>query len=361
MTSTQAGGNAVDEDTLNQFMGRIIGDLGGAYSVALVKLGDRLGLYRALWKDGPATAEELAARSGCAERYLREWLAHHAASGYLAYDPDSGRFRLPPEQAMVFADEDSPVYMIGGFENAVSTIENEPKVAEGFRSGEGVAWGDQAHCMFCAVAKFFRPGYVHNLVQHWLPALDGVVEKLERGARVADLGCGHGHSTLLMATAFPSSSFVGFDFHAESVRAAEAHRDQHGIDAGRVRFETATAADFGGGDYDLVTCFDALHDMGDPAGAAARVHSQLAPEGTWMIVEPMAGDALTDNLNPIGRLFYAASTMICVPTALAQDTGTALGAQAGERVLAEVIRAGGFRRVGRAAQTPFNMVLEARP
>lgn len=351
---------AFSEDKLNAFIGQILGDLGGAYSAALVKIGDRLGLYRELRDGGPATSQELADRTGCSERYLREWLAHHAASNYLAYDRATKRFRLPPEQAMVFADEDSPVYMIGGFENAFTTFENEPKVTQGFRTGEGVAWGDQAHCMFCAVAKFFRPGYIHNLVQQWLPALDGVVEKLERGARVADIGCGHGHSTLLMAQAFPNSTFVGFDFHGESIRAANEHRDAHGLDSDRVWFETATAQDFQGGDFDLVTCFDALHDMGDPTGAAAHVRRQLKEDGTWMVVEPMAADELADNLNPVSRLFYAASTSICVPTALAQETGLALGAQAGERKLTEVIKAGGFEHVRRAAETPFNMVLEAR-
>lgn len=352
---------AFSEEKLCNFMGQVLGDLGGAYSAALVKIGDRLGLYKELRDGGPATAQELAERTGYSERYLREWLAHHAASNYLAYDSTSRRFRLPPEQAMVFADEDSPVYMIGGFENAFSTFENEPKVAAAFRTGNGVAWGDQAHCMFCAVARFFRPGYVHNLVQQWLPALDGVVAKLERGVRVADIGCGHGHSTLLMAEAFPNSTFIGYDFHEESIRTANQHRDEHGLDPARVWFETATAKDSSGGDFDLVTCFDALHDMGDPAGAAAHIHSQLKVDGTWMIVEPMAGDDLTENLNPVGRLFYAASTSICVPTALAQDNTTALGAQAGQRRLTEVITAGGFSSVRRAAETPFNMVLEARP
>ncbi len=350
----------LDPSKLQAFVGQVLGDLGGAYSAALVRLGDRLGLYRSLRDEGPATPDELAQRTGYAERYLREWLAHQAASNYLEYNASTRRFRLPPEQAMVFADEDSPVYMIGGFENAASTMENEPKVAKAFESGYGVAWGDQANCMFCAVAKFFRPGYVHNLVQSWLPALDGVIEKLEKGARVADVGCGHGHSTLIMAAAFPNSTFVGFDFHPDSIAAADAHRDAQGMDPNRVRFATASAKDFDGGKYDLVTCFDALHDMGDPAGVAAHVRTQVTEDGTWMIVEPMAGDSLESNLNPVGRLFYAASTMICVPTALAQGGGTALGAQAGQRRLAETIASGGFRRVSRAAETPFNMVLEAR-
>lgn len=349
-----------DPDRLQAFVGQVLNDLGGAYSASLVKLGDRLGLYRSLRDQGPATSTELAERTGCAERYLREWLAQQAASGYLAWDPDSGRFELPPEQAMVFANEDSPVYLIGGFENAATTFENEPKVADAFRSGGGVAWGEQAHCMFCAVARFFRPGYEHHLVQQWLPALDGVVAKLERGARVADVGCGHGHSTLIMAKAFPNARFFGYDFHADSIEAARRHAREHGLGEDRVRFEVASAKDFEGGPFDLVTCFDALHDMGDPAGAAAHINTQLAPDGTWMIVEPRAGDDLGDNLNPVGRLFYAASTMICLPTSLAQETGAALGAQAGQRRLSGVIAEGGFGSIRRAAETPFNMVLEAR-
>ncbi len=351
--------NEVDQDKLQAFVGQILNDLGGAYSVSLVKIGDRLGLYRSLRDDGPATPQELAWRTGCAVRYLQEWLAHQAASNYVSYDPDSGRFALPPEQAMVFVDEHSPVYMMGGFENAITTVQTEGKIADAFRSGDGVAWGDQPGCMFCAVAKFFRPGYEHYLVQQWLPALDGVVDKLERGARVADIGCGHGHSTLIMAKAFPRSTFVGFDFHPESIEVARQHRDEHRLDGDRVRFEVASATDFAGGPFDLITCFDALHDMGDPTATAAQVRRQLADDGTWMVVEPMAGDRLSDNLNPVGRLFYAASTMICVPTSLAQNTGAALGAQAGQQRLTEVIAAGGFGRVRRAAETPFNMVLEA--
>ncbi|GGA69631.1 SAM-dependent methyltransferase [Arenimonas soli] len=349
-----------DENKLNAFMGQVIGDLGGAYSVSMVKLGDRLGLYRALRDQGPATASELSRRTGCDARYLREWLCHQAASNYLHYDAGDGRFSLPVEQAMVFADENSPVYMIGGFENAESTIENYTKVAAAFRSGDGVAWGDQAHCMFCAVAKFFRPGYEHNLVQAWLPAIEGMVPRLEAGALVADVGCGHGHSTLIMAQAFPNSRFVGLDFHPGSIQDAIRHRDALGISADRVDFRVATATDFDGGPYDLVTCFDSLHDMGNPVGAASHVRSQLKDDGSWMVVEPMAGDSVQDNLHPVGRLFYAASTLICVPTALAQSPGLALGAQAGLRELSQVIGAGGFSRVSQVATTPFNQVLDAR-
>lgn len=344
-----------DESEIGAFVGQVLGDLGGAVSVPLVRIGDALGLYRALADVGPATVETLATATGCAPRYLREWLSAQAASGYVTHE--DGRFGLSPVQAMVFADADSPVFLIGAFDTAAAMVENQAKVQAAFRTGRGVAWGDQAGCLFCAVARLFRPGYVNALVQDWLPALDGVIARLEAGAQVADIGCGHGLSTVLMAQAFPASEFVGFDFHPGSIAAATAHARAHAV--GNVRFEVARAQDFPGEGYDLVTCFDCLHDMGDPVAAAAHIRAALGPGGRWMIVEPAAGDALDDNLNPVGRLYYSASTMICVPTSLAQETGTALGAQAGERRLAEVIRAGGFERVRRAAETPLNMVLEA--
>ncbi len=349
----------VDQGRLDEFLGRMLADLGGAYSVALVRIGERLGLYDAM-KDGtPVTAEELAARTGLADRYVREWLAHHAASGYVDYEPASGRFALPPEQALCFAEPESPLYMLGAFDTAVAMLDNEAKVEGAFRDGGGVGWGDQAGCLFCAVAKFFRPGYRANLVAQWLPALDGMVQRLEQGAKVADVGCGHGHSTMIMAEAFPNSEFTGFDFHDGSIAQARRHAEAHGL--ANLHFRVATAQSFDGGGYDLVTAFDCLHDMGDPTGAAARVCQELKPDGAWMIVEPLAGDRLEDNLNPVGRLYYAASTMICVPTSLAQEVGAALGAQAGEARLREAITAGGFTSVRRAAETPFNMVLEARP
>ena len=260
---------------------------------------------------------------------------------------------------MVFAIEDSPVYMMGGFDLMVALVENQAKVQAAFKSGGGVAWGDQAGCMFCAVARFFRPGYQNNLIQSWLPALDGVVAKLERGATVADIGCGHGWSTVLMAKAFPKSTFVGYDFHPASIAAAEAHARSHDV-AANTRFEVATAKEYPGKDFDLVTCFDCLHDMGDPAGAAAHIRGSLKPDGTWMVVEPMARDRLEDNINPVGRLFYAGSTMICVPTSLSQEVGAALGAQAGEARLREIMGGAGFGKVRRATETPFNMILEAR-
>ena len=350
----------IDESKLNDLVGKMLNDLGGATSVALVRMGEGLGLYETLHEDGPATSDELATRTGCAERYLREWLSHHAASGYLEYDPSTGRFGLSPEQAAVFADEDSPVYLVPAFDIAKVMLDNQPSVEEAFRTGGGVGWGDQAPCLFCTTARFFRPGYAANIVQNWIPALDGVAAKLERGAKVADVGCGHGISTLLMADAFPNSEFVGYDFHPDSVAAAQAHARAHGT-KGRVRFEEGLAKDYPGEDYDLVTFFDCLHDMGDPTGAARHVRETLRPDGTWMIVEPMAHDRLEENLNPVGRMFYGASTMICVPTSLAQEVGAALGAQAGEARLREAVIGGGFTRVRRATETPFNMILEARP
>jgi 2-polyprenyl-3-methyl-5-hydroxy-6-metoxy-1,4-benzoquinol methylase len=368
MSTTTANGQATtaapppafDEARLHEFVGRLLGDLGGAFSVSLVRLGDRLGLYKALRSHGPLTSEQLAARAGIAERYAREWLAHQAASGYLAYDPPSGTFALPEEQAMVFAEPDSPVYLQGAFDSANAMMENQALVEPAFRTGRGVGWGNQSQCLFCAVGRFFRPSYHNMLTSAWLPALDGVAARLERGAAVADIGCGHGFSTVIMAKAFPNSTFTGYDFHPDSVAQARRHAEAHGV-AGNTSFEVALAGEFPGRDLDLVTCFDCLHDMGDPVGTARHVLGALKPDGSWMIVEPAAGDRLEDNLNPVGRLFYAASTMICVPTSLDQPVGAALGAQAGFARLSAVIREGGFGQVRKAAETPFNIILEARP
>src|SRR5215467_13463989 len=351
--------NTVDEAKLNEFIGQMLGDLGGASSIAMVRIGDALGFYKALHTKGPMTCEQLAKTAKVSERYLREWLSHQAASNYLAYDPKSATFALPPEQAIVFANEESPVYMMGGFDLMAALLDNQPKVQAAFKSGQGVAWGEQAGCMFCAVARFFRPGYHNHLVQEWLPSLDGVVDKLKRGAKVADVGCGHGWSTVLMAKAFPKSTFIGYDFHPSSIEDAQAHAKAHGVSA-NTRFEVGLAKDYPGKDFDLVTCFDCLHDMGDPAGASAHIRQSLKSDGTWMIVEPFAGDTLAQNLNPVGRLYYAGSTMICLPTSLAQEVGEGLGAQAGEKKLREIITSGGFKTVRRATETPFNMVLEAR-
>ena len=350
----------LNEAKLHEFVGKVLGDLGGAMTVPLVRLGDRLGLYKVLHADGPMTADEFATRSDIAERYAREWLAQQAASGYLTYDPATMKFTLPPEQAMVFAEADSPVNLLGAFEVAEAAVQNQPLVEPAFRTGRGVGWGDQSHCLFCAVGRFFRPGYHNMLVQSWLPALEGVTAKLERGALVADIGCGHGFSTIIMAKAFPNSTFVGYDFHPASVTQARLHAEQHGVTA-NTRFEVALAGQFPGENLDLVTCFDCLHDMGDPIGTARHVRQTLKPDGSWMIVEPMAGDRVEDNLNPVGRMYYAASTMICLPTSLDQPVGAALGAQAGFSRLSSAIREGGFAQVRRATETPFNMVLEARP
>jgi ubiquinone/menaquinone biosynthesis C-methylase UbiE len=350
----------LDEARLHDFVGKMLGDLGGAMSIPTVRLGFRLGLFKAL-NEGDATADELAKRAGgLTLRYVREWALAQTANGYIGYDPTTERFSISPEQAMVFVENDSPVYLEGAFEIAAAMIESEPKVEHAFRTGEGVRWGDSAGCLFCATGAFFRPGYVNNIEQNWLPALDGVVEKLKAGAKVADVGCGVGFSTLLMARAFPNSRFVGYDFHEPSVEEARKHVAEHKLD-GRVRFEAAKAKEIAEDGFDLITSFDCLHDMGDPRGCAQHIHRILKQDGTWMIVEPIAGDSPTDNMNPVGRLYYNASTMICVPTSLDQEIGEALGAQAGQKKLTEVVREGGFSRIRRATEGPFNMVLEARP
>jgi 2-polyprenyl-3-methyl-5-hydroxy-6-metoxy-1,4-benzoquinol methylase len=352
--------NKPDGEKLNQLVGKMLGDLGGAFSVPTVRIGHRLGLFDSLYADGPATAVELADRLDLADRYVREWALAQASNGYVTFDPATNRFSLSPEQAMVFAVKDSPIYLEGAFDLAAAMIEGESKVEQGFRTGNGVAWGDSASCMFCAVGAFFRPGYVNGIVQSWLPALDGMVPRLEVGAKVADIGCGVGFSTLLMAEAYPNSSFIGYDFHAPSIEQANAHAVAHGL-ADRVRFETTMAKEIVEGDFDLITMFDCLHDMGDPRGCAAHIHSLLKEDGAWMIVEPIAADDPTGALaSPVTRLYYNASTMICVPTSLAQEVGEALGAQAGEARLSELLTTAGFGRVRRATEGPFNMVLEAR-
>ena len=350
----------IDEAKLNQFVGRMLGDMGASLNGALVLVGDRLGLYKALAKLGRANAAGLAKATGTAERYVREWLSAQAAHGYITYDKATQTFSLSPEQAMVFANEESPVFLAGFFDVAASAYRDEPKITDAFKSGRGVGWHEHHRCLFCGTERFFRPGYNHNLIGSWLPALDGVVAKLERGAVVADVGCGHGASTILMAKAYPKSKFYGFDYHAPSIEAAHDAAAAAGV-ADRISFEIAAAKDFPAHGYDLVCFFDCLHDMGDPAGAAAHVRKTLARDGTWMIVEPFAHDALADNLNPVGRLFYSASTFICTPASLSQEVGLALGAQAGEARLRQVVESGGFRRFRRASETPFNLVLEARP
>ncbi len=351
--------NALNEDKLHEFVGKLLGDLGGAFSVPLVRIGEKLGLYDALFEAGTASVAELAQTTGTNERYIHEWACAQAASGYLDYDAAAETFTMTPEQAMVFGIADSPVALSGAFEAAAAAIAGGDKVGDAFKTGEGVGWGDQATCLFCATAKFFRPGYTNHIVQEWLPALDGVVEKLQSGAKVADVGCGHGISTVIMAEAFPNSSFVGFDFHPDSIHHARQNAEEAGIN--NVSFETALAKEVPAGNYDFVALFDCLHDMGDPEGALKHLRSTMASDGSLMIVEPMAGDAVSDNLNPVGRLYYSASTVICVPTSLAQEVGLALGAQAGEKRLSEVINGAGFSSTKRATETPFNMILEARP
>ena len=348
----------LDETKLHAFIGKMLGDLGGAMSVPTVRVGLRLGLFEAL-THGPATAAELAVRAGgLHERYVREWALAQAANGYIDFDPAADRFSISPEQAMVFVNPDSPVYLAGAFELIAAMIEAEPKVEQCFRHGTGVRWGDHAGCLFCATGAFFRPGYVNNIVQAWIPALRGVEARLRSGAKVADVGCGVGFSTLLMAEAYPASKFTGYDFHAPSIEEARRHAQAHGLSE-RVRFEVAAAKDIADGGFDLVTMYDCLHDMGDPRGCAAHMRGILKPGGTWMIVEPIAGDSPEQNFNPVGRLYYNASTMICVPTSLDQEVGEGLGAQAGEARLAQIVREAGFGEVRRATEGPFNMVLEA--
>jgi len=351
---------APDPDRRTAFIGRMLGDIGAAMGAPNVLRGDRLGLYKALAGAGSTDAAALARRTGTHERLVREWLAAQASAGYVECDAEAGTYALSPEQAMVFADESSPVFMAGAFEVIASAWRDEPKIAEGYRTGRGLGWHERDPCLFCGTRRFFRPGYLHNLVQSWLPALDGVVAKLERGALVADVGCGHGASTLIMARAYPHSRFIGFDYHPGSVEAAREAAAAEGL-ADRVSFEVAAAKEVPSQGFDLVCCFDCLHDMGDPAGAARHLRGTLKPDGTWMVVEPLARDSLQENMNPVGRIYYGASAMICTPASLSQEVGAALGAQAGPRRLSEVIRQGGFSTVRIATETPFNMVLEARP
>jgi len=353
------GQQTIDQGRLDQFMGQFVQDLGAALSVATVVIGDKLGLYKAMADGAPVTPTELAERTDTEERYVREWLSAQAAGGYVTYDAESECFTLPPEQAMALAQDDSPAFIPGAFQLAASLVKDEPKVAAAFRSGDGVGWHEHDGDLFCGTERFFRPGYLANLVPNWIPALEGVEEKLNAGGLVADVGCGHGASTLILAEAYPQSRFVGYDYHRESIEHARAHAREAGVDD-RVSFEVAAAKDFPGDGYDLVAMFDCLHDMGDPVGAAAHVRSALNGDGTWLIVEPFANDRLEDNLNPVGRVFYSASTMICTPASRDQEVGLALGAQAGEARLRDVVTGGGFTRFRRATQTPFNLVLEAR-
>ena len=350
----------VNEEHLGEFVGRFAADLGAVLHAATVLIGDRAGLYRAMADCRWLTPEELAEVTGTDPRYVREWLAAQAASGYADYDPSSGRFRLTPEQAFALTNEENPLFAPGGLQVAASTLADVPLILEAFRTGRGVAWGEHHPDLVEGTLRFFRPNYIGNLTETWIPALDGVEAKLRNGASVADIGCGCGASTIIMARAYPASRFVGFDYHEGSIVKARQAAADAGV-AERCRFEVATAKDYEGGNYDLVTVFDALHDMGDPTGVAAHVRDTLAPDGTWMIVEPFAEDRLEDNLNPVGRIFYSASTTICLPVSRSQEVDAGLGAQAGEANLREVVTAGGFTRFRRTSSTPFNLVFEVRP
>ncbi len=350
----------IDQAKLEAFMGKAVTDMGAIISAPLMVIGEKLGLYKAMAHAGPLTSQEVADRSGAAERNVREWLGNQAAGGYVTYDPDSDRYTLPDEQALALADEDSPFYILGVYDSIASLYADEDQILEAFRSGNGMGWHEHDHRLFRGTERFFRPGYRANLVAEWIPALQGVQEKLERGAKVADIGCGHGASTVIMAGAFPNSEFFGFDYHDASIDRARDAADEAGV-GDRIKFEVASAKEFPGQGYDLVCVFDCLHDMGDPVGASAHVLQSLESDGTWMIVEPFANDKVEENLNPVGRIFYGASTVICTPASLSQEVGLALGAQAGEARLTEVLKQGGFTRVRRATETPFNLVLEARP
>jgi SAM-dependent methyltransferase len=349
-----------DTTRMEAFVGQVLADQGAAISGLLIRIGDELGLYRAMAETGPVSSHDLADRTGTAERYVREWLNNQAASGYVEYDPATGEYTLPGEHAAVLAHDGHPAFMVGGFQSIAALYGAEARLLDAFRSGDGVGWHEHDPSLFRGTERFFKPGYLANLVPSWLPALEGVVESLEEGIVVADVGCGHGASTITMAQAFPRSTFVGFDYHAGSIEAARERAREAGV-ADRVRFEAAGAKEYPGTGYGLITFFDCLHDMGDPVGAATHARKALDPDGTMMLVEPMAGDRVEDNLNPVGRVYYGFSTVCCTPASLAQEVGLGLGAQAGEARLREVCERAGFSRFRRATETPVNLVLEARP
>ena len=355
-----ASAQPINEAKLHEFMMKAVGEMGAAMNAALILVGDKLGIYKAMAGSGPMTSEEIAAKTKTHERYVREWLAAQSAGGLITYDPVTKRYTLPPEQALALADENSPVFLPGFFEIVSACIKDEPKVTEAFRTGKGLGWHEHDHCLFAGTERFFRPNYRAHLIAEWIPALGDVENKLKAGAKVADVGCGLGTSTILMAQAYPKSTFVGFDYHPASIQMARDAAAKAGV-SDRVKFEVASAKEFPGEGYQLVAFFDCLHDMGDPEGAARHVRQTLDPGGAWMIVEPFANDKLEDNLNPIGRVFYAASTMLCTPASLSQEVGLGLGAQAGEARLSKILMNAGFTHVRRAAETPFNTVLEARP
>jgi 2-polyprenyl-3-methyl-5-hydroxy-6-metoxy-1,4-benzoquinol methylase len=351
----------INEEKLNNLLGRFVGDLGATMSAGTIVIGEKLGLYKAMRDAGrPVTSEELADMTGTRERYIREWLNAQAASGYIEYDPDSRSYFMTDEQTFVMTDETSAAYLPGAFILATAALRATPKIAERFKTGEGLGWHEHDEGLFCGTELFFRPGYGAHLVSDWIPALTGVEEKLRNGAKVADVGCGHGASTILLAAAYPNSEFHGFDYHDKSIETARRKAEEAGV-ADRVTFETVSSKEFPGDGYDLVATFDCLHDMGDPVGAARHVREVLKEDGSWLIVEPFAGDTFESNHNPVGRVFYSASTLICTPASLSQEVGLALGAQAGEERLRQVVTEGGFGSLRRATETPFNIVLEAKP
>jgi len=351
---------SINQEKLNDLLGRAVVDVGAILHAALVMIGEKHGLYKALAEDGPLSSEELSIRTNTSERYVREWLASQAAGGYISYDAEKKQYSMTAEQSFTLAQEDSPAYLPGAFELALSAIKAESNILERFQTGSGLGWHEHDQGLFRGTERFFRPGYIANLVESWIPSLEGVEEKLKRGAIVADVGCGHGASTILMATAYPKSKFYGFDYHPESIEVARMRARTAGV-TDRVSFDIAKAQNFPGNEFDLVANFDCLHDMGDPVGAAKHTLRSLKKDGTWMIVEPYANDQLEQNINPVGRLYYSASTMICTPASLSQEVGLALGAQAGEKRIRDVVVKGGFTHFRRATETPFNIVFEAKP
>ena len=358
-TAPSAATAAPDPEKLQAFAGKAIGEIAAAVSAALVVIGDRLGLYRALANAGPLTPQQLAEKTETDQRYVREWLANQAAGGFVEYDAAAGTFSLPPEQAYMLADAESPLNVQGAFAMIESVFSDGPQIADAFRTGRGLAWHEHDGRLFEAVERFFRPSYNAYLVNTWIPSLTGVETKLHAGGRIADVGCGHGASTVLMARAYPQATIVGFDYHEASIVRARKNAASAGCE--RVSFEVGRAQDYPGAGYDLVTFFDCLHDMGDPVSAARHVRTSLAADGTWMLVEPFANDRLEDNLNPVGRAYYGFSTLICTPASKAQEVGLALGAQAGEARIRAVVTEAGFSRFRRVAETPFNIVYEVRP
>src|SRR5580704_9464480 len=358
-TTSPVQTRSIDPDKLNALLGQAVQDMGAALHAPLIVIGDRLGLYRAMGDGVPVTAAQLAQRTGTAERYIREWLNANAAGKYVEYDAASDTYFMTPEQALALAQDDTPIHLPGFYHMLASLMKDEEKITDIYRTGKGMAWHEHEKGLFEGCERFFRPTYLANLVSSWIPALDGAEAKLKAGARVADIGCGHGASTLLMAKAYPKSRFFGFDYHAPSIEKARAKAETAGV-ADKVTFAVTSAKDFPGKDYDLVAFFDCLHDMGDPVGAAGHVKTTLAPGGTWMIVEPFANDDAAANHNPIGRIFYSASATICVPCSLAQEVGLGLGAQAGPARLEKVARDGGVTHFRKATETPFNLVFEAR-